>query len=185
MIIWCLKLFKSPYQPTLLTSADLLNDFARCHTASLSPAHEDGCQRLDERYSISNHVTPDSYNRFAPIRVQRVCDTVRYRDESSQSKDFTLRSSYEKASKRPSSETDSLTALFEVYSSSLTQPAFINTNTVAVLKRRRSPDSFFPCCFSCYTLLGIALLKPNNYFRFIRRKRWIMTLGTLEICSSA
>lgn len=116
----------------------------------------------------------------ALIRVQHVCDTVQYRDESSQCKDFILRSGYEKASKRPPSETDSLTALFEVYSSSLTQPAFINTNTVAVLKRRSSPDSFSPCCFSWYTLLGIALLKPNNYFKVIKRKKWIMTLGTLE-----
>jgi len=29
-------LFKSPNQPTLLASADLLNDFTDCHTASLS-----------------------------------------------------------------------------------------------------------------------------------------------------
>lgn len=36
MIIWCLKLFKIPNQPTLLTSADLLNDFTDCHGASLS-----------------------------------------------------------------------------------------------------------------------------------------------------
>lgn len=119
--------------------------------------------------------TPDFYNRFADLKpwskFRHVRDTVRYRDESSLCKDFILRSSYEKASKRPPSETDSLTALFEVYSSSLTQPAFINTNTVAVLKRRRSPDSFFPCCFSWYTLLGIALLKPNNYFRVIKKEK--------------
>ncbi len=123
MIIWCLKLFKSPNQPTSLTSGDLLNDFAQCHTASLSAAREDGCQWLDELFTITEH-----YARFlqqicwpkALIRVQRVCDTVCYRDKSSQRKDFTLRSSYEKASKRPSSETDNLTALFEVYSSSLT-----------------------------------------------------------------